>query len=192
MPPKRSPSRSAPTRARRPLRSDGKRRRLRPLTCARSPPSSTGFAGRRSSTPRTSGRPASHMPRDSGGRRGRRRATKGRGAKRRLCTTREPARVELLELPFSAVPECLVWHRADLLVDRPPRGIVMAMSIYLALGDSISIDDYTGVRGGGAPSQLARKLGFDLVDLTRDGNTTRGVLADLAGAPPAAEVVTLT
>jgi lysophospholipase L1-like esterase len=68
----------------------------------------------------------------------------------------------------------------------------MAMSIYLALGDSISIDDYTGVRGGGAPSQLARKLGFDLVDLTRDGNTTRGVLADLAGAPPAAEVVTLT
>jgi hypothetical protein len=41
---------------------------------------------------------------------------------------------------------------------------VMAMSIYLALGDSISIDDYTGVRGGGAASQLARKRprsGFD-------------------------------
>jgi GDSL-like Lipase/Acylhydrolase family len=66
------------------------------------------------------------------------------------------------------------------------------MKIYLALGDSISIDDYTGVRGGGAPSQLARKLGLDLVDLTRDGNTTRGVLADLARAPAAAEVVTLT
>jgi hypothetical protein len=48
------------------------------------------------------------------------------------------------------------------------------MSIYLALGDSISIDDYTGVRGGGAPSQFARKLGAVLVDLTRDGNTTRG------------------
>src|SRR5205823_10367376 len=26
---------------------------------------------------------------------------------------------------------------------------LMAMGIYLALGDSISIDDYTGVRGGG-------------------------------------------
>ena len=49
------------------------------------------------------------------------------------------------------------------------------MGTYLALGDSISIDDYTGVRGGGAPSQLARKLGLDLVDLTRDGNTTQGV-----------------
>jgi lysophospholipase L1-like esterase len=66
------------------------------------------------------------------------------------------------------------------------------MRIYLALGDSISIDDYTGVRGGGAPSQLARKLGVELVDLTRDGNTTQGVLADLARAPAAADVVTLT
>ena len=64
--------------------------------------------------------------------------------------------------------------------------------IYLALGDSISIDDYTGVRGGGAASQLARKLGVDLVDLTRDGNTTQGVVADLARAPAAADVVTLT
>ncbi|MDQ3866963.1 MAG: SGNH/GDSL hydrolase family protein [Actinomycetota bacterium] len=66
------------------------------------------------------------------------------------------------------------------------------MGFYLALGDSISIDDYTGVRGGGAPSQLARKLGFELVDLTRDGNTTRGVLADLERAPARADVVTLT
>jgi hypothetical protein len=32
----------------------------------------------------------------------------------------------------------------------------VAVRIYLALGDSISIDDYTGVRGGGAPSQLAQ------------------------------------
>jgi lysophospholipase L1-like esterase len=63
---------------------------------------------------------------------------------------------------------------------------------YLALGDSISIDDYTGVRGGGAASQLARKLGVDLVDLTSDGNTTQGVVADLARAPAAADVVTLT
>jgi len=66
------------------------------------------------------------------------------------------------------------------------------MAVYLALGDSISIDDYTGVRGGGAPSQLARMLGLDLVDLTRDGNTTQGVLTDLARAPAAAAVVTLT
>jgi hypothetical protein len=64
--------------------------------------------------------------------------------------------------------------------------------VYLALGDSISIEDYTGVRGGGAASQLARKLGVELLDLTCDGNTTRGVLADLANAPLAAEVVTLT
>jgi lysophospholipase L1-like esterase len=68
----------------------------------------------------------------------------------------------------------------------------VAMRIYLALGDSISIDDYTGVRGGGAASQLARKLGLDLVDLTRDGNTAHSVLADLAGAPASADVVTLT
>jgi lysophospholipase L1-like esterase len=64
--------------------------------------------------------------------------------------------------------------------------------VYLALGDSISIDEYTGVRGGGAASQLARKLGVQLVDLTRDGNTSQGVLADLAAAPRAADVVTLT
>jgi lysophospholipase L1-like esterase len=48
------------------------------------------------------------------------------------------------------------------------------------------------VTGGGAPSQLARKLGLDLVDLTRDGHTTHGVLADLARAPASADVVTLT
>jgi lysophospholipase L1-like esterase len=70
--------------------------------------------------------------------------------------------------------------------------IHVAMRIYLALGDSISIDDYTGVRGGGAPSQLARKLGVELVDLTCDDNTMDGVLADLARAPAAADVVTLT
>lgn len=66
------------------------------------------------------------------------------------------------------------------------------MRTYLALGDSISIDDYTGVPGGGAPSQLARKLGVELIDLTCDGNTTHGVLADLTQAPRAADVVTLT
>jgi lysophospholipase L1-like esterase len=66
------------------------------------------------------------------------------------------------------------------------------MGVYVALGDSISIDDYTGVAGGGAPSQLARTLAFELVDLTRDGNTTHGVLADLARAPTSADLVTLT
>jgi hypothetical protein len=71
-------------------------------------------------------------------------------------------------------------------------GIGFAMAVYVALGDSISIDDYTGVAGGGAPSQLARRLGAELVDLTRDGNTTDGVLADLARVPGAADVVTLT
>ncbi len=72
------------------------------------------------------------------------------------------------------------------------KGHRYGVGVYLALGDSISIDDYTGVRGGGAPSQLARKLGVGLVDLTRDGNTTKGVLADLARAPTAADVVTIT
>src|SRR5207247_10139759 len=48
------------------------------------------------------------------------------------------------------------------------------------------------VRGAGAQPQLARQLGADLVALTRDGNTTQGVLADLARAPAAAEFVTLT
>jgi lysophospholipase L1-like esterase len=66
------------------------------------------------------------------------------------------------------------------------------MRTYLALGDSISIDDYTGVPGGGAPSQLARKLGVELVNLTSDGNTTQGVLTDLTPAPAAADVITLT
>ncbi len=66
------------------------------------------------------------------------------------------------------------------------------MAVYVALGDSISIDDYTGVAGGGAPSQLARVLGADLVDLTRDGNTTHGLLADLACSPRAADVITVT
>ena len=64
--------------------------------------------------------------------------------------------------------------------------------VYVALGDSISIDDYTGIAGGGAPSQLARRLGADLVDLTRDGNTTHGTLGDLSRLPSAADVVTLT
>jgi lysophospholipase L1-like esterase len=81
--------------------------------------------------------------------------------------------------------------------ERPSAGALLkghryGVRVYLALGDSISIDDYTGVRGGGAPAQIARTLAVDLVDLTRDANTTHGVLADLARAPAAAEIVTLT
>lgn len=83
-------------------------------------------------------------------------------------------------------------HAAKLTPRAAEDSLLRRMGVYLALGDSISVDDYTGVRGGGAPSQLARKLGFELVDLTRDGNTTQGVLADLARAPAAADVVTLT
>ncbi len=49
------------------------------------------------------------------------------------------------------------------------------MGVYRAVGDSISIDDYTGVHGGGAASQLARKLRIELVDRTVDGNPTHGV-----------------
>ncbi len=51
---------------------------------------------------------------------------------------------------------------------------------YLALGDSISIDDCTEVEGGGAASQLAHLLQAEaFVDLTRDGRTTQGLLTDL-------------
>ena len=49
--------------------------------------------------------------------------------------------------------------------------------VYLALGDSMSIDDYTGVVGGGAASRLYRTLPPDwqLLDLTRDGCRMAGV-----------------
>jgi lysophospholipase L1-like esterase len=66
------------------------------------------------------------------------------------------------------------------------------MDTYVALGDSISIDDYTKVVGGGAPTQLAKSLSLKLVDLTRDGNTTSGVLDDLRQMPSAADIITLT
>lgn len=47
----------------------------------------------------------------------------------------------------------------------------MATKTYLALGDSMSIDLYTGVTGGGAVAQLHRSLGRDwaLTDFTQDG-----------------------
>lgn len=61
--------------------------------------------------------------------------------------------------------------------------------IYLALGDSMSIDDYTGVKGGGAVNQFFRSLGSDwsLDDRTFDGCQMAGVPRDGEG-----EVVTLT
>ncbi len=48
---------------------------------------------------------------------------------------------------------------------------------YLALGDSISIDTYTGQADGGAASQFAKLIGTtEFQNLTRDGRTTAGVL----------------
>lgn len=63
------------------------------------------------------------------------------------------------------------------------------MKKYLALGDSMSIDDYTGVEGGGAVNQFHRSLGegWRLDDRTRDGCTMPGVPTDGRG-----DVITLT
>src|SRR5688500_17265990 len=64
---------------------------------------------------------------------------------------------------------------------------------YLALGDSISIDDYTGVVGGGAASQFAKLIGADeFQNLTRDGSTTDGVLESLSLVTARPDVVTVT
>lgn len=66
---------------------------------------------------------------------------------------------------------------------------------YVALGDSISIDLYTQVDGGGAASQLSRLLGArEFENRTFDGATTVGVLERdfTSGAPRKADVVTLT
>jgi lysophospholipase L1-like esterase len=64
---------------------------------------------------------------------------------------------------------------------------------YLALGDSISIDDYTEVVGGGAASQFAGLLdAAHFQDLTRDGRTTDGVLEVLSQVTVSPDVITLT
>jgi len=64
---------------------------------------------------------------------------------------------------------------------------------YLALGDSISIDDYTGVVGGGAASQFAKRIDSEtLLDLTVDGKTTIGVLEDLESLEFNPDIITLT
>ena len=64
---------------------------------------------------------------------------------------------------------------------------------YLALGDSISIDDYTEVRSGGAVSQFGKLIDARLVqDLTRDGNTSSGVMESLALVTMQPEIATVT
>jgi acyl-CoA thioesterase-1 len=64
---------------------------------------------------------------------------------------------------------------------------------YLALGDSISIDEYTEVGSGGAASQFARLVGAaQFQDLTRDGRTTAGVLEAWSEITLTPDVVTLT
>ena len=64
---------------------------------------------------------------------------------------------------------------------------------YLALGDSISIDDYTNVAGGGAASQFAHLIGaVQVQDLTRDGRTTDGVVESLREVTLEPSIVTLT
>ncbi len=62
----------------------------------------------------------------------------------------------------------------------------------LALGDSISIDDYTGMARGGAVSQFARLLGADFQTLARDGRTTAGVLEAWNEITLKPDIVTLT
>jgi lysophospholipase L1-like esterase len=109
---------------------------------------------------------------------------------RQRAVVSAPSDLEPSRLARAAVEDLSISSRRIMASSATMK--LIAKRVYLALGDSISIDDYTGVRGGGAPSQLARKLDVELVDLTSDGNTTRGVLADLARAPAAADVVTLT
>ncbi len=69
------------------------------------------------------------------------------------------------------------------------------MEQYLALGDSISIDKWTGVTGGGAVNQFAAKIGCAgpfLDDRTRDGNLTIGVVEDLRQVRRPPTLATLT
>jgi lysophospholipase L1-like esterase len=71
---------------------------------------------------------------------------------------------------------------------------VVKVTSYLALGDSVSIDKYTGLLGGGAASQFARLIGAQkFVNEAYDGCTTRGVLASLAHLSNLCpDVITLT
>jgi hypothetical protein len=67
--------------------------------------------------------------------------------------------------------------------------VVKRNHTYLALGDSMSIDDYTGVAGGGAAGQFARSLGreWTFKDRTYDGCRMAGVPHECRG-----DVVSLT
>lgn len=61
--------------------------------------------------------------------------------------------------------------------------------VYLALGDSMSIDRYTGVEGGGAARQFFHSLGsgWTLVDRSRDGCRMQEVPTKISG-----DLITLT
>ena len=63
------------------------------------------------------------------------------------------------------------------------------MPTYLALGDSMSIDDYTGVTGGGAVNQFFADLDdeWTLDDRTSDGCRMQHVATDATG-----DLITLT
>ncbi len=64
---------------------------------------------------------------------------------------------------------------------------------YLALGDSISIDRYTGVKGGGAVSQFAKLVDAQQVqDLTQDGFTTSLIYQSLLDIGIRPDIVTIT
>ena len=65
----------------------------------------------------------------------------------------------------------------------------MKESTYLALGDSMSIDDYTGEKGGGAVSQFFQSLAdnWSLLDKTFDGCRMEDVPLGIHG-----DLITLT
>jgi acyl-CoA thioesterase I len=64
---------------------------------------------------------------------------------------------------------------------------------YVALGDSVSIDLYTGVEGGGSAAQFARAIGAkNLQMLAFDGCTTEGALVKLPDIEGTPDLVTLT
>jgi len=64
---------------------------------------------------------------------------------------------------------------------------------YLALGDSISIDDYTGIADGGAVRQFAKLIGAtEIQDLALDGATTSSVLQTMSLIKIRPDIVTIT
>ena len=75
-------------------------------------------------------------------------------------------------------------HRPDACAVRICFGndaVIAVRDIYLALGDSISIDDYTGVSGGGTASQLAASSG--LISSTSPATATRPTGRTSTGQP---------